>query len=34
MEEARQIYSRGLQAADRAGDLHARSELQAALDLL
>ncbi len=33
-EDARRIYSQGIEAADRAGDLHAKSELQAALDLL
>lgn len=34
LDEARQMYVRGVEAAVRAGDSHARSELQAALDLL
>ena len=34
IEEAREMYRAGLAAADRSGDAHARSELQAALDLL
>ena len=33
-EEAREVYLRGLEAAARTGDAHARSELQVALDLL
>ncbi len=33
-DEARQIYSDGIAAANRAGDKHGRSELQSALDLL
>lgn len=34
MEEAREMYRAGLAAADRTGDAHARSELQAVLDQL
>lgn len=34
VEAARDFYSRGIEAARRAGDGHAASELQAALDLL
>jgi tetratricopeptide (TPR) repeat protein len=33
-EEAGQMYRRGIEAATRTGNLHARSELQAALDVL
>jgi Flp pilus assembly protein TadD len=33
-EEARELYRQGLEATTRIGDLHARSEIQAALDLL
>jgi Tfp pilus assembly protein PilF len=33
-EEAREVYRRGLEASARKGDAHARSEIQAALDLL
>jgi len=33
-EEARAVYQRGIEVTTRAGDQHARSELQAALDLL
>ena len=33
-EEARAIYQRGIEATTRIGDLHARSEIQAAFDLL
>jgi len=33
-EEARALYHQGIAAATRIGDLHARSEMQAALDLL
>jgi predicted Zn-dependent protease len=33
-DDARAWYSRGIEAAKRAGDAHALSELQAALDLL
>jgi tetratricopeptide (TPR) repeat protein len=32
--EARKIYQQGIEAAERKGDAHARSELQGALDLL
>jgi tetratricopeptide (TPR) repeat protein len=34
LEEARAIYRAGIEAATRKGDLHTRSEIQAALDLL
>jgi tetratricopeptide (TPR) repeat protein len=34
VEEARALYEAGIAAATRTGDAHARSELQAALDLL
>lgn len=33
-EDAREIYRAGVEATTRTGDLHARSEIQAALDLL
>ena len=33
-EAARRSYRDGLEAADRSGDAHARSELEAALDML
>jgi Tfp pilus assembly protein PilF len=33
-DEARQLYHDGIEATTRNGDLHTRSELQAALDLL
>jgi len=33
-DDARAIYERGIEVAVRAGDDHARSELQAALDIL
>lgn len=33
-EEAREMYAQGVEAAGRIGDQHARSELEAALDLL
>jgi Tfp pilus assembly protein PilF len=33
-EQARSIYHRGIEATTKSGDLHTRSELQAALDLL
>jgi tetratricopeptide (TPR) repeat protein len=33
-EEAREVYRRGLEAAARKGDAHARGEIEAALDLL
>jgi tetratricopeptide (TPR) repeat protein len=32
-EEAGEVYRKGIEAASRKGDAHARSELQAALDL-
>ena len=34
LEEARAIYHVGIEAATRKGDLHTRSEIQAALDML
>lgn len=34
IEEARDLYEKGIAAASRTGDQHTRSELQAALDLL
>ena len=34
IEEARVVYEQGIAAAVRTGDNHARSELQAALDIL
>jgi tetratricopeptide (TPR) repeat protein len=34
LEDARGMYSRGIEASGRAGDEHARGELQTALDLL
>ena len=34
VEEARDLYQRGIEAATRTGDEHTQSELQAALDLL
>jgi len=34
VEEARDIYEKGIEAASRTGDQHTRSELQAALDML
>jgi tetratricopeptide (TPR) repeat protein len=33
-EEAREMYRRGIEVTTGQGDLHARSELQAALDML
>jgi len=33
-EEARALYRQGIEAATRIGDLHTRSEIQAALDSL
>lgn len=33
-EEARATYQKGIEVASRSGDLHAQSELQAALDEL
>jgi tetratricopeptide (TPR) repeat protein len=34
LDEAREMYERGIEATTRIGDMHTRSELQAALDLL
>jgi tetratricopeptide (TPR) repeat protein len=34
VEEAKEMYERGIEATTRTGDSHTRSELQAALDLL
>lgn len=34
VEEARQVYTEGIEAAARAGDQHAGSELRGALELL
>jgi len=34
VDEAREWYLRGIEASTRAGDGHARSELQAALEML
>ena len=34
VEEARELYQRGIEATSRTGDQHTRSELQAALDML
>ncbi len=34
IDEARSMYEDGIDAAARTGDAHARSELQAALDIL
>jgi tetratricopeptide (TPR) repeat protein len=34
LDDARQIYRRGLEATKRTGDTHTFSELQAALDIL
>ncbi len=34
VDEARDWYARGIEVTTRTGDAHARSELQAALDLL
>ncbi len=34
MDDARQLYERGIGVSARLGDQHARSELQGALDLL
>jgi tetratricopeptide (TPR) repeat protein len=33
-EEAREIYSRGIEVSTQTGDMHTRSELEAVLDLL
>jgi tetratricopeptide (TPR) repeat protein len=34
VDEARELYRRGIEACTQAGDLHTRSELEAALELL
>jgi tetratricopeptide (TPR) repeat protein len=34
VEEARSMYERGVEASGRKGDLHTRSEIEAALSLL
>ncbi len=34
VDEARAMYEQGIQATQRTGDAHTRSELQAALDML
>ncbi len=34
LEEARAMYRQGLEVTTRKGDLHTRSEIQAALDML
>ena len=34
LEEARELYQSGIEVTTRKGDLHTRSEIQAALDLL
>jgi len=34
IEEARAIYEKGIEASTRKGDLHTRSEIEAALNLL
>ena len=34
LEEARAMYEKGIQVATRKGDLHTRSEIEAALSLL
>lgn len=34
IDEARDFYRKGIEAATRTGDMHTRSELQGALDLL
>jgi tetratricopeptide (TPR) repeat protein len=34
VEQARQFYEKGVEVTGRTGDQHARSELQAALDML
>jgi Flp pilus assembly protein TadD len=33
-QEARTVYQQGIEVTSRAGDLHARSELEAALNLM
>jgi tetratricopeptide (TPR) repeat protein len=34
IDEAREVYQKGIEATTRTGDQHTRSELQAALDML
>ncbi len=34
VEQARELYEKGIEVTARTGDQHARSELQAALDML
>jgi tetratricopeptide (TPR) repeat protein len=34
IEQARELYEKGIEVTARTGDQHARSELQAALDML
>jgi tetratricopeptide (TPR) repeat protein len=34
VEQARELYAKGIELTARTGDQHARSELQAALDML
>jgi Tfp pilus assembly protein PilF len=34
IDDAREIYERGIEVTTRSGDSHTRSELQAALDML
>jgi len=34
LEDARAVYQQGIEVTTRIGDLHARSELQAALDMM
>ena len=34
IEEAREVYVKGIEVTTRSGDQHARSEMQGALDLL
>jgi len=34
IDEARDVYQKGIEATARTGDAHTRSELQAALDML
>lgn len=34
VDEAREVYEKGVEVTTRSGDQHARSEMQAALDML
>ena len=34
LEEARELYEKGIEASTRKGDMHTRSEIEAALSLL